>query len=105
MKTCLFILLMLFLQTVSAEHRVYQLEITNTKTGKKRQVLSTMEPSQYIGYHHLGWYETIVILDHWMCWERHQRFKKLCTRPTAGEDEGQKTGSERELASPSSAPE
>ena len=103
MKLVVFFVSILCTLSIQAENRVFKLKVTNTKTGVSREILSTLDPQQYIGYNYFGAYDTVVILDHWMCWERRPRFSKLCTRPSAGkkkESEGPKTGSSRELASP-----
>ncbi|MBY0316232.1 MAG: hypothetical protein K2Q26_11965 [Bdellovibrionales bacterium] len=81
MKILLFVSFILVSPVVSAEHRVFQLKITDTRSGKSREVLSTLDPKQYVGYYTLGWYETITIVDHWMCWKRNDGYRPLCTRP------------------------
>lgn len=64
-----------------AEYRVFKLKITDTRKGTSREILSTLDPQQYVGYYPLGWYETVMIVDHWMCWKRADGYKPLCTRP------------------------
>jgi len=86
-----------------AEYRVYKLRITNQQTGKSRDILSTLMPSEYKTYNTLGSFEKIELIDHWMCWKRSDGFKPLCTRPFASLEKGPKTGSpapEKSVLSP-----
>ena len=76
-----------------AEYRVYKLRITNQQTGKSRDLLSTLMPSEYKTYNTLGSFEKMELIDHWMCWRRSDGFKPLCTRPFASLEKGPKTGS------------
>lgn len=76
-----------------AEYRVYQLKITDTLTQKSREVLSTMMPAAYIVYYPIRSSEMVEIVDNWMCWKRSDGYQKLCTRPFAGLEQSQKTGS------------
>jgi hypothetical protein len=71
-----------------AEYRVYKLKLTDTTTNKSREILSTLMPEQYVYYYPITPFQTLEILDHWMCWARGDGFKKLCTRPFS--DEGSK---------------
>jgi hypothetical protein len=68
-----------------AEYRVYKLKLTDTTTNKSREILSTMTPEQYVFYYPITPFQTLEILDHWMCWARGDGFKKLCTRPFSDE--------------------
>jgi hypothetical protein len=77
-------LLILWSIESQAEHRVYQLRLTDTKTNKSREFLSTLMPEQYVFYYPITAFETLQIVDHWMCWQRSDGFKKLCTRPFSG---------------------
>jgi hypothetical protein len=80
------LLMLLFCPTqLFAEYRVYKLKLTDTKTNKSREILSTLMPEQYIFYYPISPFQTLQILDHWMCWERADGFKKLCTRPFSEE--------------------
>lgn len=78
-------LCILFPTLVFAEYRVYKLKLTDTKTNTSREILSTLMPQQYVFYYPITPFQTLVILDHWMCWERGDGFKKLCTRPFSDE--------------------
>ncbi|MBY0385980.1 hypothetical protein K2X05_12545 [bacterium] len=64
-----------------AEYRVYKLKLTDTKTNKSREFLSILMPEQYAYYYPITAFETLQIVDHWMCWQRSDGYKKLCTRP------------------------
>jgi len=76
-----------------SEYRVYQLKITDTKTSKSREVLSTMMPQAYIEYYPIRSSEMVEIVDHWMCWKRSDGYQKPCTRPFSGLVQSPKTGS------------
>ncbi|MCB9072730.1 MAG: hypothetical protein H6623_03845 [Bdellovibrionaceae bacterium] len=87
--------LLLFLSFLSpAEYRVYQLKITDVQSKKSREVLSPLMPAAYIVYYPIRSTEMVEILDHWMCWERSDGFKKPCTRPSTSLPQSQKTGSQ-----------
>ncbi len=90
MRIVLLVLLILLFSPspLFAEYRVYKLKLTDTKTNKSREFLSTMMPEQYVFYYPISPFQTLQILDHWMCWARGDGFKKLCTRPFS--DEGSK---------------
>lgn len=92
-KIAIIFLTTLFSFTALGEYRVYQLKITDTKTNKTREVLSTMMPAAYIVYYPIRSTEMVEIVDHWMCWKRSDGYKKPCTRPFAGLAQSQKTGS------------
>ncbi len=77
--------IILSLQLSFAEYRVYELQITNTKTQKSRKVYSTLDWIQYRDYHHLSRDEEVYMTDHWMCWKRADFFKPLCQRPVTEE--------------------
>lgn len=83
----LFMLVMFYAVVGPAEYRAFKLKITNTKTGIAREVISNLTPEQYVHYNPISWYETVEILDHWMCWQRSDGFKSPCKRP----DDGPKT--------------
>jgi len=57
----------LFSFQVRAEYRAYQLLISDSTTGQKRTVITTLDDQQYVGYHHLQQTELIQIQDTWMC--------------------------------------
>jgi len=84
----------------SAEYRVYKLKITDQKTNKSREILSTLMPREYTLYNTLGSFEKIELMDHWMCWKRSDGFKPLCTRPFASLEKGLKTGSSQSEKQP-----
>lgn len=69
-----------------SEYRVFELQIVNDKTDKKRKVYSTLDWLQYRDYHHLSRDERVELLDTWMCWKRSKGFEKpLCKRPVAAD--------------------
>jgi hypothetical protein len=74
--------------TAHAEYRVYLLSIGSAngpKTGKSREVTTTLDDQQYVGYFPLKLGETIVIADSWMCWQRSDLSQdpeqKYCPKP------------------------
>lgn len=65
-----------------ASYRAFLLEITNSRTGATREVLSTLDWIQYHDYHYLHPEEVISMKDTWMCWRRQKkRFQSVCQRP------------------------
>jgi hypothetical protein len=66
---------------VHAEYRVFQLAVTDGKTGQSRVVVSTLDNYQYPQYHHLNSADTITIQASWMCWQRSDGFKAPCPNP------------------------
>lgn len=81
-----FLILFLLQPSAQAEYRVFQLQITDTQTGKERQVQSTMDHIQYPRYYPLAKDETITLVDSWMCWENTNNFRPACQKlpPLAG---------------------
>jgi hypothetical protein len=82
-----------------AEYRVYQLKLTDTQTNKSHEFLSTLMPKQYIFYYPITAFQTLQIVDHWMCWQRSDGFKKLCTRPFSSA-QSPKTSSQGDPSTP-----
>jgi hypothetical protein len=64
-----------------AEYRVFQLTITDGKTGQSRVVLSTLDHIQYPQYHAVNTTDTIAIQATWRCWGRSDWFKGYCPNP------------------------
>lgn len=91
----LLIFTMIFVSMCSAqaEYRVYKLKITDTEKKTSREVLSILMPAAYIYYHPVRSTEAVEIVDHWMCFQRSDGFKKLCTRPFASLEQSPKAGS------------
>jgi len=75
------VLISLFSNLCFSEYRVFELEITNTKTEQSRQVQSTLDHLQYATYFPLKRDEKIRLLDYWMCWRRKEPLTPLCQRP------------------------
>lgn len=66
----------------SAEYRVFDLEITDQKTGNVRHVTSNLDDIQYPGYYPLNTGETIKIGDTWMCYKnRTENYQTYCSNP------------------------
>lgn len=82
-----------------AEHRVYQLKITDTEKKTSREVLSILMPAAYIYYYPVRSTEMVELVDHWMCFGRSDGFKKLCTRPFSSLEQSPKTGSQERAPS------
>lgn len=79
--------LLVLVQLVYSEYRVFELKITNTKTKEFRYEISTLDQYQYQGYLYLNRDETIELKDTWMCWKRGDQFKLHCRRPVVKADE------------------
>ena len=79
------ILLLLILSTYAqakAEYRVFELEITNPDTGKKRTVVTTLDPFQYIDYYHVLNRESVYYTRTWMCYGDTSGYKEPCPPPS-----------------------
>lgn len=79
--------LVVFFSLCSAEYRVFELKLTNTKTKEVRYEVSTLDQYQYQGYLYLHRDETIELVDTWMCWKRGDNYKLNCRRPIVKVDE------------------
>lgn len=92
-----FIFSLLIGQSVRAEYRVFELEITAfeaTEEVGKRVVLSTLDPQQYRGYHTIQPNEKIRYISTWRCPGRTSS-KDYCPNPKAKtEEEGPAATSE-----------
>ncbi len=74
-------LLLVLSSRSSAEYRAFDLRITNTQTGKIRNVRSILDQGQYRQYYYLSSAEVIEYQDSWMCYERSDHFKPICANP------------------------
>lgn len=66
-----------------AEYRVFRLVITDNITGSKKEILSTLDPFQYIGYYPLKKTEGIDYTDTWRCYEDNSQMQDYCPSPRA----------------------
>ncbi len=80
-------LVFLFAVTAQAEYRVFRLVITDSASGTQREVLSTLDPFQYIGYHPLKLTEGINYTDTWRCFEDNSGFESYCPSPRTKKNE------------------
>lgn len=80
-KIALLIFILLFIQSVFAEYRVFILEIRNPKKRQSRQIQSTMDPIQYASVYPLQLDEEIRYQDTWLCPGNTAHFKQHCERP------------------------
>lgn len=62
---------------------MFKLVIRDTTTNQSREVLSTLDPFQYIGYHPLKSTEGIDYVDTWRCFEDTSHFMEYCPSPRA----------------------
>ena len=60
-------LCILFSFSAHAEYRVFKLQIMSADGAETREVLSTLDPDQYPGYHPLKEGETVSYTETWMC--------------------------------------
>lgn len=73
-----------FTSSALAEYRVFELEITDQKTGTSRKVIGTLDDIQYRGYHPVGEAEQVKINDTWMCYKNQtQNYRSYCPSPRA----------------------
>lgn len=72
-----------FAATASAEYRVFQLRIENTKTKELRLVESTLDPIQYPYYNTVSADERISYTETWRCFGRTGDFTPFCPNPKA----------------------
>ena len=69
---------------VHAEYRVFELEITDQKTGKARKSVGTLDDIQYRGYYPVGESEQVTIADTWVCHKnRTENYRTYCPSPRA----------------------
>lgn len=70
----------LFSHQAHAEYRAFLLQISNAEGTENRQILSTLDPDQYPGYHPLKQGERIVYVGTWMCRGRTSE-QAICPNP------------------------
>ncbi|HRK08381.1 MAG TPA: hypothetical protein PLZ57_11480 [Pseudobdellovibrionaceae bacterium] len=73
--------LSLFAPQASAEYRAFLLQITDSRSGSERLVISTLDELQYRDYYHLHPAESLQRLDTWMCWARSDHGQPICPNP------------------------
>lgn len=82
MRQALFFLItFVFLPLANAEYRAFRLVITDALNGSSRTVITTLDPLQYGQYHYLKSTERAQIEATWMCRERSENFKPICSGP------------------------
>lgn len=94
MRISLMSLLLLLSFSAFAEYRAYLLQISKkaapteapaalgeTPPLTSRQVISTLDPDQYRGYHPVKDDEIVTYTDTWMCPGRTGHFKEICPAP------------------------
>ncbi len=64
-----------------AEYRAFLLQVTDSRTGAERLVISTLDELQYRDYYHLHPAESLRQLDTWMCWARTDHGQPICPNP------------------------
>ncbi|MBL7555609.1 MAG: hypothetical protein JNM24_07285 [Bdellovibrionaceae bacterium] len=83
-----FVFFLLVNQSLWAEYRVFELEITAYEEAEeigKRVVVSTLDPEQYRGYHSVQPNEKIRYISTWRCRGRTAG-KDYCPNPKAKTD-------------------
>lgn len=82
MKTLLFFVTFIVLSvTASAEYRVFTLHISNQDQSQVKQVQTTLDPKQYIGFYPLSAGQKISYVETWRCFGRTDFFKPHCENP------------------------
>jgi hypothetical protein len=64
-----------------AEYRVFTLHISNADATQVKQVQTTLDPEQYIGFYPLQKGQTISYIETWKCLGRTDLFKPHCDNP------------------------
>lgn len=64
-----------------AEYRVFTLHILNSKTQSTKQIETTLDPEQFIGFYPLANDEQISYIETWRCSGRTDSFKPHCNNP------------------------
>lgn len=64
-----------------AEYRVFTLHIINKSTQMTKQIETTLDPEQYIGFYPLKNDEEISYIETWRCLGRTDFFKSHCDNP------------------------
>ncbi len=79
-----FLVVIAFVCSAYAEYRVFELEITDQKTGSVRKVKGTLDDIQYRGYYPVAETEEIKIADTWVCHKnRTENYRTFCPSPRA----------------------
>jgi hypothetical protein len=79
-------LVFIFALSANAEYRVFRLVITdatNPQDIKKREILSTLDPFQWVGYNTLKSSESIDYTDTWRCFDDTSDDEDFCPSPRA----------------------
>ena len=80
MKFILLSVFLLFSINVTAEYRVFTLQITNNKTNEVTQFDETLDPDQYQSFYGLKSDETITYINTWKCPGNTSMNKPLCSQ-------------------------
>lgn len=81
MRSFLFLIIIILTEYSWAEYRVFKLIIKDAETGLTREVLSTLDPFQYVGYYPVKDSESIDYTETWRCFEDSSHFKDYCPNP------------------------
>ena len=82
MKTTLLFLFFTALTIAArAEYRVFTLHISNKELSQVKQVQTTLDPEQYIGFYPLSAGQKISYVETWRCLGRTDFFKPHCENP------------------------
>ena len=79
-------LVFFFTLTSHAEYRAFELVVVDQFNVEQRVVHTTLDQHQYVRFHSLNFGERIVMARSWMCWERTDHFKPICTPPEREKD-------------------
>lgn len=93
---------------VMAEYRVFTLHILNKAKTVTKQVETTLDPEQYIGFYPLRQGEEISYIETWRCWGNTNSFKAHCPNPRLNGALGANTPAQLDrspAAVPSQSPE
>ena len=95
--TVLFAALLLTNTSARAEYRAFRLVITDPLNGSSRSVVTTLDPLQYGQYHYLKSTERAQIEATWMCRDRSENFKAICSAPKERPEKGPEKGPDSRL--------
>ncbi|OFZ30199.1 MAG: hypothetical protein A2622_10155 [Bdellovibrionales bacterium RIFCSPHIGHO2_01_FULL_40_29] len=74
-------ILMLITNSAGAEYRVFQIQITDSKTQNVRQVQSTLDPEQFQMVYPIGINEYVTYVQTWRCQGNTNHHKPYCQSP------------------------
>lgn len=97
--------LLLFASRSRAEYRAFLLQITDSRSGSERLVISTLDELQYRDYYHLHPAESLQRLDTWMCWARSDHGQPICPNPRTLAPESTATATGGSAPGPTQGPE